>query len=188
MVLVDENYCGWVVVRDFSNLLQNICRLFHFLAKFFFTSQTELDYDHHKLNVTVASQVAEWIKTEVLRKLQENPWKPWIWWQALNRPTKSLILTLLVKCRKKSAVKYSVERSFLLKFVNLFTTFCPILFCPKFNRRSRETIPLRGLLGGDQVTLLYFLKWFCLYLILLFYQVQDSWIRSAIGFFYRIFR
>ena len=109
MVLVDENYRGWVVVRYFSNLLQNICRLFDFLAKFSFTSQTELDYDHHKLNVRVASQVAERIKNENLRKLQENPWKPWIWWQALNRPTKSLILTLLVKSRKKSDVKYSIE-------------------------------------------------------------------------------
>ena len=175
-------------MRDFSNLLQNICRLFHFLAQFFFTSETELDYDHHKLNVRVASKVAESIKTEDLRKLQENPRKSWIWWQALKRPIKSLILMLFVKSRKKSAVKYSIERSILLNFVNLFTTFCPRLFCPKFNQRSRETIPLRGRLGGDQVKFLFFLKRFCLYLTLLFYLVQDSWIRLAMGYFYCIFR
>ena len=46
------------------NLRQNICRLFHFLAQFVFTtSERELDYYHEKVHVGVASQVAERLKT-----------------------------------------------------------------------------------------------------------------------------
>ena len=45
------------------NLEQNICRSFHFLAKFLFTtSETKLDY-HQKVNVRVSSRVTEQIKT-----------------------------------------------------------------------------------------------------------------------------
>ena len=40
------------------------CRLFHFLAQFVFTtSEKELDYYHQKVNVRVASRVAERLKT-----------------------------------------------------------------------------------------------------------------------------
>ena len=47
-----------------SNIWQNIGRLFRVLAKFIFTtSATELDYYHQKVNVRVASQVAERLKT-----------------------------------------------------------------------------------------------------------------------------
>ena len=55
----------------FNNLGQNICRLFHFLAKFFFTTnETELDYYHQKLNVRVASRVSERLKNqEISRKI-----------------------------------------------------------------------------------------------------------------------
>ena len=43
---------------------QNICRLSHFLAQFVFsTSETELDYYHHRVNVRVASRVAERLKS-----------------------------------------------------------------------------------------------------------------------------
>ena len=42
------------------NLGDNICRLLHFLAQFLFTtSETELHYYHHTVNVIVTSQVAE---------------------------------------------------------------------------------------------------------------------------------
>ena len=38
--------------------------LFHFLAQFLFTkSEMELDYYHHRVNVRVAEQVAERLKT-----------------------------------------------------------------------------------------------------------------------------
>ena len=51
------------------NLGQNICRLFHFLARFLFTtSDTELDYYHNKTSVRVASQVPERLKPSDLRK------------------------------------------------------------------------------------------------------------------------
>ena len=47
-----------------SNIWQNIGRLFRVLAKFIFTtSAMELDYYHQKVNVRVASQVAERLKT-----------------------------------------------------------------------------------------------------------------------------
>ena len=46
------------------NLGQNIWRLFHVLTQFLFTaSETELDYYHQKVNVRVASRVAEPPKT-----------------------------------------------------------------------------------------------------------------------------
>ena len=42
------------------NLGQNICRLFHFLAQFIFTtSEIKLDYYHQKVNVQIASRVAK---------------------------------------------------------------------------------------------------------------------------------
>ena len=46
------------------NLGQNICKLFHFLAQFLFTtSKTELGYYHQKVKVQVASQVTKLRKT-----------------------------------------------------------------------------------------------------------------------------
>ena len=48
----------------------NLCRLFHFLAQFLFTtSDTELDYYHKKNSVGVASRVSEQLKPSDLRKL-----------------------------------------------------------------------------------------------------------------------
>ena len=47
-----------------SNLGQNIQRLFHFLTQFLVTTnETELDHYHQKVNVRVASRVAERLKT-----------------------------------------------------------------------------------------------------------------------------
>ena len=52
------------------NLGRNICRLFHVLAKFLFiTCKTELDYYHQKVNLRVALQFAERLKTSDLKKL-----------------------------------------------------------------------------------------------------------------------
>ena len=54
-----------------SNLGQNIQRHFHFLAQFVFTtSETELGYYNHKVNVRVASPLAERLKTQNLRILE----------------------------------------------------------------------------------------------------------------------
>ena len=48
---------------------QNICRRFHFLARFLFTTNdTELDYYHKKKSVRVASRVPERGKPSDLRK------------------------------------------------------------------------------------------------------------------------
>ena len=50
------------VYHRIYNAGQNICRLFHFLVHFVFTtSETELD--HQKVNVRVASQAAKGFKT-----------------------------------------------------------------------------------------------------------------------------
>ena len=50
--------------KETFNLGQNICRLFHLLAQFFFTtSETELDFYHQKVSARIASRVAERLKT-----------------------------------------------------------------------------------------------------------------------------
>ena len=55
--------------KNTYNLKQNIQRLFHFLAQFVFTTnETEVDYYHQKVNVRVASRIAEQVKTQDLRK------------------------------------------------------------------------------------------------------------------------
>ena len=55
------------------NFGQSICRLFHVLVQFFFTtSETELDYYHQKVTERIASQVAERFKTYEIRKFQAN--------------------------------------------------------------------------------------------------------------------
>ena len=51
---------------------KSICRLFHFLIQFFFTtSETELDYYHQKMNAWDGSRVAERLR---------------IWWRVPSRP------------------------------------------------------------------------------------------------------
>ena len=46
------------------SLGQNICRFFHFLEQFVFTtSETELDSYHQKVSVRVDSRVAKRLKT-----------------------------------------------------------------------------------------------------------------------------
>ena len=46
------------------NLGKNICGIFYFLTKFSFTTnKTEIDYYHQRVNIPIASQVAERLKT-----------------------------------------------------------------------------------------------------------------------------
>ena len=50
---------------------QKICRLFHVFAQFLLTtSKTELDFYHQKVDVRVASRVAQGLKTCDLRKFR----------------------------------------------------------------------------------------------------------------------
>ena len=52
----------------FYNLGQNICRVFHTLAQFLFTTiETEIDFYHQRLKERFASRVAERIKARTLR-------------------------------------------------------------------------------------------------------------------------
>ena len=47
----------------------NLCRLFHFLARFLFTtSDTELDYYHNKKSLRIFSRVPQRLKPSDLRK------------------------------------------------------------------------------------------------------------------------
>ena len=64
MVRSLKNYPNGVLIY---NLAQPICRLFHFLEQFFFTtSETELSYYHQKVSVWVAER----LKNKDLRKLK----------------------------------------------------------------------------------------------------------------------
>ena len=55
------------VKNNSYNIGQNICRIFHFLVKFLFTtSKTELGYYHQKVKVQVASQVANDVRLRIL--------------------------------------------------------------------------------------------------------------------------
>ena len=42
---------------------KNICKVLEILAQFPFTNERELDYFHRKVNIRVASQIAERLKT-----------------------------------------------------------------------------------------------------------------------------
>ena len=102
------------------SLRQNICRLFHVLVQFLFTtSETKLDYYHQKINVQVrdASRVAEWLTTK-------NLWNAWIWWPVSSRLPKRQLLTFILQNYEISTVKYSIEKLILLNFVNLSKIFC----------------------------------------------------------------
>ena len=56
---------------SYHNAGQNICRLFHVSTQVLFTgSETELNYYYQKVNIEVASQVAERSKAQNMRKLQ----------------------------------------------------------------------------------------------------------------------
>ena len=87
------------------NLGQNICILFHALEKvYFITSETRPDYFHQRMNVRVASRVAEDIFTDgrawVPRELSpmggsERPHNS-NWWPVPSRPTEGQILTVVL--------------------------------------------------------------------------------------------
>ena len=60
-------FCYDLVVLQ---LRKNICKFFHILAQFSFsTSEKELAYYHQRVNVRVASRVAKHLKTWDLTKL-----------------------------------------------------------------------------------------------------------------------
>ena len=84
------------------------------------TSEAELDYYHQKANARIASRVAE-----RLRKLGSFKKIPKTLGFDGKYPAK--FSRFPVKNRKKLAVKHSIEKPFLLNFVNLSPTFCPRL-------------------------------------------------------------
>ena len=90
--------------------LNSVQRLF--LVQFFFTtSETEPDYYHQKVNIGVASRVAEQFKkTKDLRKLGNFKKIP----------------------EMRGFVEHSIEKPILLNFVNLSPNFCSKL-CEKTN-------------------------------------------------------
>ena len=117
---------------QFYNLGQNIQILFHFLVEFVFTtSEKELDYYHQKVNVRIASGVAERLKTQDFRKLgnfKKITEMLGFDGQYTAVHPKANFLRFLEKNCKKSAEKHSIEKLILLNFVNLSPTFCPGLY------------------------------------------------------------
>ena len=108
------------------NLGQNICRLFHFLGHFpFTTSETQLDYYHQKVNVWVASRVAKRLKK--WGNFKKIPGMLGFDCESQAVHPKSKFWRSSVKNCKKSAVKLSIEKPILLSFVNLSPTFRPRL-------------------------------------------------------------
>ena len=57
-------------------------------------------------------------------KFEKTSWNAWIWSRVPCRAPRNQFLTFLVNNCKKSTVNYSIEKSILLKFVNLSLTFC----------------------------------------------------------------
>ena len=97
------------IERKLYNLGQNICRLFHVLAQLLFTaSKTELDYYDQKANVRFIERLKASKIPDLLGFYSEYP-------------------AVLTKDKEKAAVKHSIEKTFLLNFVNLFTIFWPRL-------------------------------------------------------------
>ena len=86
--------------HNYHNLGQNIWRLFHFLAQFFFTtSKTELDYYHQKWVYELPHELPSDLRLRILgnqESIQPSNQKP-------------NFDVFLVKNRKKSAVKHSTE-------------------------------------------------------------------------------
>ena len=83
-------------------------------------------YYHQKVNI----RVAERLKTSDLSKFGDLKKIPEIFGFGGEYPAihlKTSFWRSLVKHRQKSAVKHSIEKPILLKFVNLSPTFCPRL-------------------------------------------------------------
>ena len=116
------------ILHFVHNLGQSICRLFHALAQFLFTTnKTELDFYHQKLNVRVASRVAERLR---LSKLENFKKIPEMFWFDGEYPPKKQILTFVLEDREESAAKHFIEKAILLNYMNLPTIFfqdCTIL-------------------------------------------------------------
>ena len=101
------------------NLGQNICNLFNFLVQFLFTtSETELDYYHQKINVRVALQVAEQLKT--FRNFKKNPEMFGDIMVRTQSATQKTNFDVSWKTLKKSAVNnHLIEKPVSFIFVNL---------------------------------------------------------------------
>ena len=111
-------------LQTFYGLGQNFCSFFHFLVQFLLnTSETKLNYYHHKLNVWDSWRVAERLKTfkkipEMVRFDGKYP---------ADYP-KAKFWRFTRKNCKISHVKHSIEKPVLLNYLNLFTIFRPILY------------------------------------------------------------
>ena len=120
---VSFNFCIYLCI-----VRQNICRFFYFLAPFSFSrGKTELHYYHQKMNEGVASRVTERLTTlgftnlGTFMNIDEMPGFD-SEYRAFQQKTKSW--QILVKDWKNSGSTHSIEKSILLKVLNLSPTFC----------------------------------------------------------------
>ena len=80
------------------------------------------------MSVRVVERVAERLKTQELRKLENFKKVLGMFGfdgEYLAGHPKIRFLAFLLKSLKKSAVKHSIQKPILLNFGNLFTAFCP---------------------------------------------------------------
>ena len=94
------------------------------------TSEKELDYYHEHVNARFVSRIAEWLKTEDLRKVENSEKIPEM--IKFNREYPAVdpgaeFWKFSGKNSKKSAVKHYIGKPFMLNFMNLSITFCPKL-------------------------------------------------------------
>ena len=120
-LLKTDRFCGFTAFLNkqklkgkFSdNLGKNNCGVFHFLAQSVCTtSEMELNYNHQKVNVRVASQVAKQLKTWNLKKLWNFKKIPEMLWVNGEYPAvdpRAKFWRFFVKSFKKSALKHSKE-------------------------------------------------------------------------------
>ena len=115
---VSFNFCIYLCI-----LGQNICRFFYFLAHFAFSrGKKELHYYHQKVNEWVASRVTERLTTLGFANL--GTFMPGFdsEYGAFHEKRKSW--QILVEDWKNSGSTHSIEKSILLKVLNLSPTFC----------------------------------------------------------------
>ena len=82
-----------------------------------------------------------------IRKFQESSRNAWIWCRVPSRTPKSQILTFLLKTRKKSAVKHSIQKPIcLISWICLLTC---VFRKPVFNPFRTAKVATNGTTNGN---------------------------------------
>ena len=112
------------------NLGQKVCRLFHVLVLFLFTTgETEVNYYNRKWMYELPHELPNDLRYGNLRnsEISGKSVKCLDLMVSTQPATQEANFGICAKNHKKSAIKHSIEKPILLNFVNLFTIFCPRL-------------------------------------------------------------